>query len=74
MAGELDGRQKYVDPTMTRGRATVDLLADERLRESRLTRVARVVRFSFADVCNADYFERLLDSFRIPRRPGFRHV
>ena len=67
VAGELDGRQKYVDPTMTRGRATVDLLADERLRESRLTRVARVVRFSFAVVCDRGRFARLLDSFGVPR-------
>lgn len=67
VAGELDGRQKYVDPTMTRGRATVDLLADERLRESRLTRVARVVRFSFADVFDRGRFARLLDSFGVPR-------
>lgn len=74
VVGELDGRQKYVDPAMTQGRDAVELLSAERLRESRLTRSARVVRFSFADVCNADYFERLLDSFRIPRRPGFRHV
>lgn len=72
VVGELDGQQKYVDPAMTRGRGAVELLSAERLRESRLTRSARVVRFSFSDVCNATYFERLLESFRVPRRPGFR--
>ena len=66
--GELDGRRKYVDPEMTGGRAMLDVLADERLRESRLTRNARVLRFSYYDLQRPRYFARLLDSFGVPRR------
>lgn len=68
VAGELDGREKYVNPRMTGGRSAVDVLADERLRESRLTAsVDAVVRFSFADVTNRPRFARILEAFGIPR-------
>ena len=66
--GELDGRQKYVDPAMTNGRSIVDVMADERLRESHLSATgAKVMRFSFADVLNTRKFVGLLTSFGIPR-------
>lgn len=66
--GELDGREKYVDPNMTNGRSIVETMASERLRESHLTGIgAKVMRFSFADVINTAYFVHLLESFGVPR-------
>lgn len=66
--GEFDGKQKYIDPAMTKGKGTLGALAAERLRESRLTATgARIVRFSYEDVCDLAYFERLLDAFGVPR-------
>ena len=65
--GEFDGREKYVNPEMTGGRDVVDVLADERLRESRISASgARIMRFSYRDVCNRRFFDRLLRTFRIP--------
>jgi hypothetical protein len=68
--GELDGRTKYVDPSMTGGRSVVDVLADERLRESHLSLAADgapIMRFSVGDTYNLAYFERLLTTFGVPR-------
>lgn len=67
--GELDGRQKYVDPAMTNGRDAIGILADERLRESRLTLNAPVMRFSYRDVVadNGRRLARIMDAFGIPR-------
>lgn len=65
--GELDGRQKYVDPAMTKGKSSVDVLRQERIRESRLSLTgARIVRFSFDDVCDEYYFAHLLESYGVP--------
>lgn len=66
--GELDGHDKYVDPAMTKGRSIVDVMTDERLRESHISGTgAKVMRFSFADVLNTTYFVHLLESFGAPR-------
>lgn len=66
--GELDGHDKYIDPTMTKGRSIVEVMTDERLRESRISGTgAKVLRFSFADVLNTTYFVHLLESFGVPR-------
>ena len=67
VAGELDGREKYVNPQMTRGQDALSVLTDERLRESRITASVRVARFSFADVLNTSKFCRILEGFGIPR-------
>ena len=65
--GEFDGREKYVNPEMTGGRDVVDVLADERLRESRISACgAPIMRFSYRDVCDRRFFDRLLRTFRIP--------
>lgn len=64
--GELDGRQKYVDPDMTQGRSAIDVLTAERLRESRLSRLASIMRFSFANACDLAFFYQLLQSFGVP--------
>lgn len=66
--GELDGRQKYIDPTMTKGKDLIEVLTDERLRESRLSVLgARIVRFSYSDVLDTVYFARLLERYGVPR-------
>lgn len=66
--GELDGHDKYIDPEMTMGKSIVEVMADERLRESRVCGTgARVMRFSYADVLNTSYFVHLLESFGVPR-------
>ena len=82
--GELDGREKYRNPTMTKGRSITDVLADERLRESRLSATGAVVmRFSYRDVLNRRFFADLLDRYGIPKvgagqavdlRPGRRRT
>lgn len=49
--GELDGKLKYVDEDMLGGRDSLDVLLDERQRESRLTMLDMpVVRFRMKDV------------------------
>ena len=66
--GELDGREKYLNPQMTGGRSAVDVLADERLRESRVSGSdAKVMRFSFSQVMDRTFFTRLLCAYGIPR-------
>ncbi|MBQ6523099.1 MAG: hypothetical protein IJI12_00400, partial [Atopobiaceae bacterium] len=66
--GELDGHDKYVVPTMTNGKSIVEIMSNERLRESRVSGSgAKVMRFSYADVINTEYFVHLLDSFGVPR-------
>lgn len=80
--GEFDGREKYRNPRMTQGRDAVDVFADERLRESRISaQGARILRFSFADLLDDQRFSRLLVAYGVPRvdepgrielRPGHR--
>ena len=68
IAGELDGREKYSNPIMTMGRDATDVLADERLRESRINALKiPVARFSMNDVKNEKRFECILDAFGVPR-------
>ena len=68
VAGELDGLEKYENPDMTRGRSAVQVMSDERIRESRLTAyVDRVMRFTFADVIDEGRLVALLERFGIPR-------
>ena len=67
VAGELDGREKYRNPDMTGGRDVVDVLADERLRESRVSGTnAKVMRFSYKQVLDTRQFCHLLTSYGIP--------
>ena len=84
IVGELDGHDKYVDPTMTGGRTTEQVLLAERQRESRIlgSRGIRIVRFTYAQMRDAGYFEDLLDTYGVPRaasvapvviRPSRRH-
>ena len=67
VAGELDGHNKYVDHTMTKGKSMLEVFSDERLRESRISGSdVRVMRFSYTDVRNYKLFGHLLDVFGIP--------
>ena len=67
VVGELDGREKYRNPTMTKGRDLVDILALERLRESRVSGTnAKVMRFSYSDVLDTGRFRHLLTSYGVP--------
>ena len=66
--GELDGQEKYVNPAMSQGRSPIEVLTDERLRESRISLSdARIVRFSYAQATDAVFFTRLLSAFGVPR-------
>ncbi len=68
VAGELDGNQKYTNPTYMGGRTLTGVLLDERKRESRITtKVSRVCRFTPDDVKDREFFSRLLDEYNIPR-------
>ena len=65
--GEMDGLLKYTDSSITGG-DTVGAFVRERQRESRLTIGGRsVMRFTPAQVKDRPYFERLLESYGIPR-------
>ena len=68
VAGELDGRDKTFDERLAGGRDAQDRLLAERRREARLTYYGlRVARFSFAEVQDDAYLERLLSSYGVPR-------
>ena len=67
VVGELDGGEKYVNPAMTHGRDVLQVMRDERLRESGMTlAVDRVMRFTFSDVANEARLVALLERFGIP--------
>lgn len=67
VVGELDGHDKYVDPGMTDGKSTLEVMTDERLRESRISGSnLKVLRFSYKDVSNYAKFSHLLDCYGIP--------
>ncbi len=73
--GEMDGREKYKNPVMTNGLDAVDVFANERLRESRLTGSgSKVMRFSYRDVVNTRKFCHILTSFGIPSGYGIPRV
>lgn len=66
--GELDGREKYRSAAMIGARSSVDVFAEERLRESLLTMTgARIVRFSFSELGDSESFERKLLAFGVPK-------
>jgi len=66
--GELDGHEKYLNPRMTNGKDIVEVMTDERLRESRVCGSgAKVMRFSYANVLDRAWFTRLLCCYGIPR-------
>lgn len=68
VVGELDGQQKYVDPSMTGGRSIAAIVEDERERSQMLYRcgVSAVVRFTFDDVARRAPLERKLREAGVP--------
>ena len=68
VVGELDGQQKYVDPSMTGGRSIAAIVEDERERSQMLYRcgVSAVVRFTFDDVVRRAPLERKLREAGVP--------
>lgn len=68
VAGEYDGRGKYLDEELTAGRDAFDVLADERRREARIAaNDIRVLRMSGRELGSKVQLCRLLDAFGIPR-------
>ena len=66
--GEFDGKVKYRNQKMLRGRDAVDVLVDERQRESRLTVTrAPIVRVAYDDLRDPARFATLLDAYGVPR-------
>ena len=67
--GEFDGRIKYEDVAMRRGRSAVRVLEDERIRESRLSVYGLpIMRFSYRDMMDRRRFALLLGRFGVPHR------
>ena len=65
--GELDGREKYTNPEMTKGQDTVDVLVKERRRESHISVTgAKIMRFAYSEAVDVDRFRYLLEAFGIP--------
>lgn len=68
--GELDGTEKYVNPTMTHGKSVTEVLLDERRREAHITlgsHPIRVLRVSLHDVMDVEVFEKTLARYGIVR-------
>lgn len=66
--GELDGKDKYLDPSMTKGATMADVLLAERRREAHITagkQRVKVMRFSYAEVVDLREFEKLLGAYGI---------
>ena len=71
--GELDGYRKTEDQEYRSGRTATRVLADERRRESRLTaHGVPVMRMSFQETLDQAFLERLLNTYRVPRRQAGR--
>lgn len=69
VVGELDGRRKYTDENMLRGRDIQEVLFEERQRESRISALgAKVMRFPFEVANDRERLAALMDVFKVPRR------
>ena len=69
--GELDGREKYVNPDMIKGADTIDTILAEKGREGDLRLLGNTVfvRFTFNEVIHAPALvRRRLDLAGVPRR------
>lgn len=65
--GELDGKRKYTDPQMTRGRSLDEILDDEHRRQARLTMYrASFVRLSFWMAKRPQELARTLAAYGVP--------
>lgn len=68
LVGELDGRDKYVDPSMTGGRSVEEIVDAERERERALERagVKGIVRFRIRDTYHPQQFAHKLRAAGVP--------
>lgn len=68
VVGELDGREKYVNPAMTGGDDIVAVTMREKDRETEINMLdIPVVRFQMTHVRNRAQFEQRLTAARVPR-------
>ncbi|KJL48834.1 hypothetical protein RS84_00462 [Microbacterium hydrocarbonoxydans] len=69
--GEFDGKDKYVDEVMTRGRTTQEVILAEKRREDDIRGVTgwRTARWGSSDIATVDVFGDRLAAFGI-RPPG----
>ena len=70
LVGEMDGFEKYENPTMTSGRTFSQVIDDEHRRQTHIEacpEVLRVLRFGFADVMHDSTFLELLMGCGVPR-------
>lgn len=67
--GEFDGRVKYEDEGMLKGRSAEEVVWEEKDRESRLTwgRDARIVRLNWDDFKHPASLQKKLDAAGVPR-------
>lgn len=71
LIGEYHGMQKYIDPSMTKGKSLMKILSAETKRRSRISvNNTEVLDFDYEDVSNWHHFLRLLEQYRVPKRPG----
>lgn len=71
IVGELDGREKYIDPAMTGGRMVEEIVDDERMRVDTLMKcgVIRIVRFRVRETFDPPAFIDKLMKAGVPRVP-----
>ena len=68
IVGECDGREKLVDPGLTRGRLPDEVLLDQRGREGLITAYdVSVVRFTYEEAAGVSELVRKLDLYGVPR-------
>lgn len=76
--GELDGREKYLPGASDKPGSQIATnyslaqLSDERLRESRISVGARIMRFSYWQALDHPYLEKMLQAYSIPRDHDYR--
>ncbi|WP_133119417.1 hypothetical protein [Bifidobacterium scaligerum] len=68
--GELDGREKYINPAMTKGMDSIDIVLHEKDREAGINLLhIPVARFQMQHVHNRAQLEQRLSAANVPR-PG----
>ncbi|THG30167.1 type IV toxin-antitoxin system AbiEi family antitoxin domain-containing protein [Naasia lichenicola] len=69
VVGEFDGREKYLNPKLTRGRSADLVVLDEKAREDRIrTQVDRFIRWGWEMAFDASRFGPFLERNGVPRR------
>lgn len=64
----MDGRIKYEDTAMTRGRDHIGVLLDERQREAALTACnLQVMRVRYRDLVDDRRLAKLFEAYRLPK-------